>query len=260
MVGGGAPMVSAAAAAESAAAPMVSIVGAGPGAMDLLTMRALRRLQEAEVVLYDNLVSEEILSCCAKGVLLEYVGKRYGDRVDPMVRQQRINERLALHARAGRKVVRLKSGDPFIYGRAIEELRYLEAQGILCEVVPGITAGIAAAAACHIPLTERNSSNAVLFCTGHTADHDLDQLDTLAAMLYGGTTLVLYMGLSNLEVFVKKLRAVMGGMPVRVSAVSKVSQPGQRVVRAGLDRICEELAEARLEMPVVFIIQWETNE
>lgn len=233
---------------------MVSIVGAGPGAVDLLTVRALRCIQKAEVVLYDNLVSAEILSCCAPDALLLYTGKKYGDKTDPVIRQNTINELLVQHAREGKRVVRLKSGDPFIYGRAIEEIRYLQERAIPCEVVPGITAGLAAAASWCIPLTERSVSNAVLFCTGHTAGYDLDQLDALAHMLHTGTTLVLYMGLSNLRPMLEKLRAIAGPEKLYVSAVSQVSLPGETIVSEELDGIGAAIEKAQLAMPVVFII------
>jgi uroporphyrin-III C-methyltransferase len=233
---------------------MVSIVGAGPGAADLLTVRALQRIQQAEVVLYDNLVSAEILACCQPGALLLYAGKKYGDKVDPVIRQNTINELLVQHAREGKKVVRLKSGDPFIYGRAIEEIRYLREHAVPCEVIPGVTAGLAAAASRFIPLTERSVSNAVLFCTGHTAEYGLDQLDALAHMLRTGTTLVLYMGLSNLQPLLEKLKAIAGGEKLYVSAVSQVSLPGEAIVTEELEEVAAAIEQAKLVLPVVFII------
>lgn len=234
--------------------PLISIVGAGPGAADLLTLRAWRRLQQAEVVLYDNLVSDEILACCNTAALMQYCGKKCGDSVDPALRQQQINEWMVSYAKEGKKVVRLKSGDPFIYGRAIEEIRYLQQHQVACEVIPGITAGIAAATSCHIPLTERNVSNAVIFCTGHTADYNFEQLDALANMLRAGTTLVMYMGLSNLQRVIEKLQAAAGKEKIYVSAVSQVSLTSQRLVTGELNTIAAMIAQAALPMPVVFII------
>ena len=234
--------------------PLVSIVGAGPGAVDLLTVRALRRLEQAEVVLYDNLVSEEIMGLCAPSALLVYSGKKYGDQLDPEQRQQRINETMVTYARQGKRVVRLKSGDPFIFGRAAEEIRYLREQQVPFEVIPGLTAGIAAASLAHIPITERNHSNAVLLCTAHTANYDFEQLDALANMLRTGTTLVMYMGLNNMSRVVEKLRVAAGSEAIYVSAISQVSSPGQRLVTALLPDIESALANANLPMPVVFII------
>lgn len=235
-------------------APLVSIVGAGPGAADLLTVRALRCLEQAHVVLYDNLVSAEVMALCAPGAELIYAGKKYGDQVDPRQRQQAINEAMVAHARQGKRVVRLKSGDPFVFGRAAEEIRYLTEQQVPYEVVPGLTAGLAAASLVHIPITERNFSNAVLLCTAHTANYDFEQLDALANMLRTGTTLVMYMGLSNLAQVVAKLQAAAGSETVYVSAVSQVSGPRQRLVTAPLADIEETLAQAALPMPVVFVI------
>jgi len=234
--------------------PLVSIVGAGPGAVDLLTVRALRRLEQAEVVLYDNLVSAEIMALCPPGAVLVYAGKKYGDQRDPEQRQQAINEAMVAHARQGKRVVRLKSGEPFIFGRAAEEIRYLREQQVPYEVVPGLTAGIAAASLTHIPLTERNHSNAVLLCTAHTANYDFEQLDALANMLRTGTTLVMYMGLSNMPQVVAKLQAAVGSDAVYVSAISHVSGSQQRLVTALLPDIEAALAQAALPMPVVFII------
>ncbi|RBL91328.1 uroporphyrinogen-III C-methyltransferase [Chitinophaga flava] len=232
----------------------VCIVGAGPGAADMLTVRATRCIETADVVLHDNLVSDEILALCRPDAERIYAGKKYGDTKDPAVRQQQIHELMRLHALNGKKVVRLKSGDPFIYGRAVEEIRYLQEHHIPFEVVPGITAGIAAAGLCQVPLTERNHSNAVLFCTGHTANYDHEQLDALANMLRTGTTLVMYMGLSNLSVVVAKLLQAAGSETVYVTAVSKVSAPQQQQVTASLQEIEAAIHQAALPMPVVFII------
>jgi uroporphyrin-III C-methyltransferase len=232
----------------------VCIVGAGPGAVDLLTIRAARCIEQAEVILYDNLVSAEILALCKPQAERIYTGKKYGDAINPLTRQAHIHELMVIHAQAGKKVVRLKSGDPFIYGRAAEELRYLQEHQVPYEVVPGLTAGIAAASLCHIPLTERNHSNAVLFCTGHTANYDFEQLDALANMLRTGTTLVMYMGLSNMPAVLEKLQLAAGSETIYVSAISQVSGPQQQTVTATLTEIAAQLLLHPLPMPVVFII------
>ncbi|NML40416.1 uroporphyrinogen-III C-methyltransferase [Chitinophaga sp. G-6-1-13] len=232
----------------------VQIVGAGPGAADLLTVRAVRCIGQADVVLHDNLVSADILALCRKDAELIYTGKKYGDAIDPVERQQHIHELMAEHAANGKKVVRLKSGDPFIYGRAAEEVRYLQEHNIAFEVVPGLTAGIAAASLCQVPLTERNRSKAVLFCTGHTANYDFEQLEALANMLRTGTSLVMYMGLSNLPKVIAKLQVAAGAETIYVTAVSQVSAPTQQTVTATLSEIEAALTSRPLPMPVVFII------
>lgn len=232
----------------------VRIVGAGPGAVDLLTVRATRCLEQAEVILYDNLVSAEIMALCRPDAEKIYTGKKYKDSIDPHTRQATIHELMVTYARAGKKVVRLKSGDPFIYGRAAEELRYLQEHRVPCEIIPGLTAGIAAAGLCQIPLTERNRSNAVLFCTGHTANYDFEQLEALANMLRTGTSLVMYMGLSNMVPVLEKLQQAAGNETIYITAISQVSGQQQQTITATLHEIAARLETQPLPMPVVFII------
>ena len=151
-------------------------------------------------------------------------------------------------------MVRLKSGDPFIFGRAMEEIRYLVENNISFEMVPGITAGIAAANLQHIPLTERNRSNSILFCTGHTANYDFEQLEALANMLKTGTTLIMYMGLKNLKEVLSKFKETAKDETFYVSAVSKVSQPEQTIITCTLTETEQLSAIEQLPMPVVFIV------
>ncbi len=231
----------------------VSIVGAGPGDPELLTVRAYNRIKNADIILYDNLISEAILELAAAAQKM-YVGRKYADHGKQSDRQSNINELMREYALQGKKVVRLKSGDSFIFGRAIEEIRYLTEHNIPFEMVPGITAGIAAANLQHIPLTERNRSNSVVFCTGHTAGYDFEQWDALANMLKAGTTLIMYMGLKTLTPVIEKLKGIAGTEPVYVSAVSRVSQPDESIITATLEEIEWRLKEEELPMPVVFII------
>lgn len=232
----------------------VSIVGAGPGDPELLTVRALHRIQNAEVILYDNLVPSTILDLSSTAAIKIYVGRKYADAKDQMERQQHINELMCKYAQQGKNVVRLKSGDPFIFGRAIEEIRYLIEHNIPFELVPGITAGIAAANLQHIPLTERNRSNSVLFCTGHTANYDFEQLEALANMLKTGTTLIMYMGLKNLKQVIEKLKEITQNEKLYISAISKVSHPDQNIVTGTLTEIEQKIEQQQLLMPVVFIV------
>ncbi|MCH2225035.1 MAG: SAM-dependent methyltransferase, partial [Crocinitomicaceae bacterium] len=155
--------------------PVISIVGAGPGATSLLTVHAVKALEEAEVLLHDNLISEEILSI-AQNAERVYVGRKYGDKSDQDERQQRINELMKSNFKEGKKVVRLKSGDPYIFGRAAEEAHYLTGKKLPFEVVPGISASLAAANRFNLPVTERRKSSSLLICTAHTADYTYDQL------------------------------------------------------------------------------------
>lgn len=232
----------------------ISIVGAGPGDPELLTVRAFNRIKNADVVLHDNLVPAAILELASAASEKIYVGRKCSDPQGQAERQQNINELMRDYAQQGKNVVRLKSGDPFIFGRAMEEIRYLLEHNIPFEMVPGITAGIAAANLQHIPLTERNRSNSVLLCTGHTANYDFEQLEALANMLKTGTTLIIYMGLKNLKQVVNKLKGITEKETLFVSAISKVSQPEQQIITGSLNEIEQKLETGQLSMPVVFIV------
>jgi uroporphyrin-III C-methyltransferase/precorrin-2 dehydrogenase/sirohydrochlorin ferrochelatase len=168
----------------------VAIVGAGPGDPDLLTLRALRLIQRADVVIYDKLVGPGVLDLARRDAERLYVGKSRGDHSKS---QDEINALIAAQAQAGRRVVRLKGGDPFIFGRGGEELEYLQRRGISVEAVPGITAALGCAAATGIPLTHRDHAQAVTFATGQGKEGEEPELDwaTLARLKQ---TLVVYMG------------------------------------------------------------------
>lgn len=190
------------ASSGSAGAGMVCIVGAGPGAVDLLTLRALDRLQHAEVVVYDRLIESDVLELIPLGALRIYVGKALGDHTMP---QEGIHAVLIEHARAGRRVVRLKGGDPYIFGRGGEEVQALQAAGIEYEVVPGVTAASGCAAAAGIPLTHRDFSNSCTFLTGHVAEGN--PVPDWAALAQPGQTRVFYMGVQRLAYIAERLMA-----------------------------------------------------
>ena len=205
----------------------VVLVGAGPGDPELLTLKAVRALGAADVVLVDELVSRDCLAHVRSGAKVVNVGKRAGCRSTP---QAFIEKLLARYARQGKNVVRLKGGDPFVFGRGGEEAETLRAQGIIVEIVPGITSGIAVPAALGIPVTHRGLSRGVTFLTGHEgADHDWN------ALVHSGTTLVIYMGLRNLERIVASLRAsgMVPATPACVIENGTLASQRQKVVTLG---------------------------
>nr|WP_314539658.1 uroporphyrinogen-III C-methyltransferase [uncultured Massilia sp.] len=213
----------------------VYLVGAGPGAADLITVRGARLLGEAEVVLYDALVTPEMLALCPQATLIS-VGKRSGQR---STAQTAINEQLIDCARRYARVVRLKGGDPMLFGRADEELRALEAEGIAVEVVPGITTAVAAAAATLQPLTKRGVARSVAFFTSSTAP---DQPDHPA--LPETDTLVQYMGGREAAATAERLLAEGRRPDLPVVVVENCSRPDQRILRLTLSTLAHGLEMA----------------
>lgn len=227
----------------------VYLVGAGPGDPELLTRKAERLLREADVILHDRLVSPEILALGGPKPRRVYVGKQCGNHHVP---QRRTEELLVHYARQGLNVVRLKGGDPFIFGRGGEELDALRAAGIRCEVVPGITAALGCAASAQIPLTHRDRSRSVLFLTGH--DRDGHSPGDWSALTRRDRTLVMYMGLGALERFCVALQR--NGLPEDwpVAVIAEGTTARQRVVRGTLKTIATRAGEAGLPSPALTII------
>jgi uroporphyrin-III C-methyltransferase len=232
----------------------ICFVGAGPGDPELLTLRAADRLRTADLILRDILVPDELIAATGARAQVVNVGRLCGGEETQEARLARIHAWLIEGYREGRRIVRLKSGDPFIFGRAVEELQRLIEADIPFECVPGITAGIAAANLAQIPLTERYTSPSVLFCTGQTAGGGTDRIEAWASLLRGGTTLVLYMGLKALAHIAPRLQSAVPADEIHVSAISQVSAPGQLVVHAPLSRVEATLSERPLPLPVVFIL------
>ena len=240
---------------EALAAPagdgtgLVALIGAGPGDPELLTLKGLRLLQEADAVLYDNLVNERILDFARRDAERIYVGKR---QRFAGVRQAAINELLAERALAGQRVVRLKGGDPFIFGRGGEEVETLAARGIDCVVVPGITAALGAASTAGIPLTHRDLAQSVRFVTGHRVN-DRVNLDW-PELVNPHQTLVVYMGLLGLAEITEKLIAQ--GMNPHTPAllVERATLPEQRQIHAPLQDLPAAVAAANVSGPTLIII------
>jgi uroporphyrin-III C-methyltransferase/precorrin-2 dehydrogenase/sirohydrochlorin ferrochelatase len=231
------------------AAGEVTLVGAGPGDPELLTLKALRALQDADVILHDRLVPQAILDLARRDATLIGVGKTAGCK---STSQQDINALLVEHAQRGRRVVRLKGGDPFIFGRGGEELETLVRAGIPFSVVPGITAALGIGAYAGIPLTHRDHAHSVTFVTGH-ADKDGREPDW-RALGAPGATAVFYMGLARLQIIVQKLtdHGAPGTRPAAL--VAHGTLPEQRVVTATLGSIAAAAASAELESPALLII------
>jgi uroporphyrin-III C-methyltransferase/precorrin-2 dehydrogenase/sirohydrochlorin ferrochelatase len=227
----------------------VYLVGAGPGDADLLTVRALKLMKRADVALYDNLISPEILALLPAATELIYVGKR---RADHAMRQEAINALLVEHALAGKRVLRLKGGDPFMFGRGGEEIASLSAHGIPFEVVPGITAALGAAAYAGIPLTHRDYAQSCVFVTGSLKDGSMD-LDW-TALARPRQTIVVYMGLPGLPLLCRKL--VENGLPAgtRAAVVQQGTTSSQRVVTGTLETLPALAIEARLHAPTLIIV------
>jgi uroporphyrin-III C-methyltransferase/precorrin-2 dehydrogenase/sirohydrochlorin ferrochelatase len=227
----------------------VYLVGAGPGDPELLTLRALKLIERSEVVLYDNLISAAVLDLIPPGVERIYVGKR---RANHTLRQEEINALLVAQARMGRRVLRLKGGDPFMFGRGGEEIDSLAANGIPFEVVPGITAALGVAAFAGIPLTHREHAQACLFVTGHLKDGSMD-LDW-PALARPRQTVVVYMGLLCLPVLCAKLieHGQSPGLPAAV--VQHGTTPTQRVVTGTLATLPALAESAQLHGPTLIIV------
>ena len=207
----------------------ISLVGAGPGARDLITLRAVRRLQEADVIFYDRLVDPDVLELARRDAERVFVGKAVGANAWP---QDRINALIVAEARKGLNVVRLKSGDPGIFGRAEEEIAAAKAHGLEVEIVPGVTAASAAAAALGAPLTARGETDRLLLCTATCRDGD--PAPDFARLAIPGTTLAIYMGRSKAPEIRAALLAAGWPATTRVRIVREASQVGEARIETTL--------------------------
>ncbi|MGO3282805.1 MAG: uroporphyrinogen-III C-methyltransferase [Psychrobacter sp.] len=237
--------------AQSAQTEMgeVYIVGAGPGDPELLTFKALRLMQQADIVYYDALVSPQVLDLCRRDADKVYVGKK---RSNHAVAQLGINELLVNSAKTGRRVVRLKGGDPFIFGRGGEEIESLRAHGVPYQVVPGITAANAAASYAGIPLTHRDHSQSVRFVTGFLKAGAPNS--NFKSFLNTDETLVFYMGLHSLPRLTEGLIDAGRSADTPIAIVSNASMPNQQVLTGTLDNIVAQQAEAQLPTPALLIM------
>ena len=227
--------------------PTVWLIGAGPGDPELLTLKAVKALNQADVVLIDDLVNPQVLDYCAQARLVR-VGKRGGCRSTPQAFIQRLMLR---YARQGLRVARLKGGDPCIFGRAGEEAQWLSDHGVACEVVNGITAGLAAATACGIPLTQRGMAQGVTLITAHSQDGTVPDWTGLAR---SGTTLVVYMGVAKLHDMSSQLLAAGMAADTPVAMIERASLTDQRECRSTLAAMTRDADAFRLRSPAVLVI------
>ena len=225
----------------------IFLVGAGPGDPDLLTLRAVKALQQADVILLDDLVNRAVLEHCPQARIVE-VGKRGGCKSTP---QRFINRMMVALAEQGQTVVRLKGGDPFLFGRGGEEMLALRAEGIAVEVIPGITSGIAVPAGIGIPVTHREFTHGVTFITGHTQDGDIPNWKALAE---GGTTLVIYMGMKHVGTMVQEM--IRQGMSplMPAAAIQNGTLPEQRQVVSTLEALPFAIRQHGMGSPAIIVI------
>ncbi|EKO3719839.1 uroporphyrinogen-III C-methyltransferase [Vibrio metschnikovii] len=226
----------------------VALVGAGPGDPELLTVKALNYLQQADVVLYDYLVSEDIMALIPSKTILVCVGKRAGHHSVP---QEKTNQLLVDFAQLGHRVVRIKGGDPFMFGRGGEELEVLADAGIAFQVIPGITAAAGATAYAGIPLTHRDYAQSALFITGHLKNDTIDEMEwpTLAR---GHQTLVIYMGLMNATMITQQLLLHGRQASTPIAIIERGTQQAQKVFRGVLQDLPQLATQA--QSPALIVI------
>jgi len=229
----------------------VWLVGAGPGDPGLLTLHALNALRQADVVVYDALVGKGVLELARADAEREFAGKRGGK---PSPKQPDISRRLVELAREGKRVLRLKGGDPFVFGRGGEECLALAEAGVPFRVVPGITAGIGGLAYAGIPVTHRESGEAVTFATGHSTTGEVPDALDWAALARGTHVLVLYMALKHIGTIAQKLMDGGRGADEPVAVVNNATLPEQTVLVTTLGRAAEDVAASGIEPPALIVV------
>ncbi len=229
----------------------VWLVGAGPGDPGLMTLHALSALRSADVIVYDALVSPDILAFAKEGAELVHAGKRGGK---PSAAQDDITATLVKAAKAGKRVLRLKGGDPFVFGRGGEEALVLVKEDIPFRLIPGVTAGVAAPAYAGIPVTHRSANQAVTFITGHSASGDVPGGVDWEAIAKTAPVLVIYMGIRHLPKIVERLRSGGRKADEPAAAIAQATTRDQQVVRSTLGKLAEDAAAANIKAPALVII------
>ncbi|RHW77687.1 uroporphyrinogen-III C-methyltransferase [Colwellia sp. RSH04] len=228
----------------------VALVGSGPGDAELLTIRAMRFIQQAEIAIYDRLVSEEILALLPEDCEKFYVGKEQAKHCVP---QDRINEILVEQAKLGKKVLRLKGGDPFIFGRGGEEAEFMLSRGVSCHICPGITAASGCTTYAGIPLTHRGVAQGCTFITGHIQNNG--QLNLPWSSLSCSTqTVVFYMGINTLPKIAEKLIEHGRGADTPAALIRKGTQPEQKTYRGTIGNLAELVEKHNITPPTLIVI------
>jgi uroporphyrin-III C-methyltransferase len=232
----------------SAKEPKVTLIGAGPGAIDLITLRGARVLGQADAVLYDALVNTELLDLVPAGSPKIYVGKRAGNHE---YTQAEINQLIVDYARQYGHIVRLKGGDPFVFGRGYEEILFANTHGIKTEVIPGITSAVAVPGAANIPLTSRGVNESFWVITGATTNGHISEDLALAAR--STATVVILMGMKNLEGITSLFKAA-GKSQTPVAIIQNGTRPNQRIALGTVDTICHIVREQQLTSPAIIVV------
>lgn len=229
----------------------VWLVGAGPGDAGLLTLHALNALQQAEIVVFDALVDEAILKLARSGAVVEYAGKRGGK---PSPKQRDISLRLIEWAKQGKRVLRLKGGDPFLFGRGGEEALALVAANVPFRVVPGVTSGVGGLAYAGIPATHRDINHAVTFVTGHMAGGDVPSSINWRALAEGSPVIVIYMGLKHLAQIAAALVSAGRSLQEPVAIISQATTQNQKVLETELGRAAADVRASGIKAPALIVV------
>ena len=225
----------------------VWLAGAGPGDPGLLTLAALAGLAQADVIVHDALVDPRVLALAGEKARLEFAGKRGGK---PSATQADISQRLIALARGGERVLRLKGGDPFVFGRGGEEAEALARAGIAFRIIPGVTAGLAALASARIPATLRGTNRAVIFAAGHGADENFDW----APLVRTGQPIVLYMVMHNLERITAELMQAGLGAATPAAVIAAATTANERILVATLQNLAAAVRTQNIEPPAIVVI------
>jgi uroporphyrin-III C-methyltransferase len=233
---------------------LISIVGAGPGDPELLTVKALNRLQNAQVVLYDALIGEELLKIAPHKAVKMYFGKLHNDGQDPCKRQDDIHQQFLYWAGKHKRIVRLKSGDPLVYSRGAEEISFCRRHQLNVEAIPGITAAMAGASLFTTPLTRRGKNSMILFYTGRKNNCGYPQIESVVNVVQTGSPVIVYMGLTHLIDLADCLVSHGIEQSVTVQIMCRISQKGQKKYITTLGDVKEYLQSNNPETPATIMI------